>query len=116
MKTQNASADLWANAHKRINAQHGMGDRADAFIEVIPIHKLIETVGSNSEVLAQLARRSGELSEEQRTAVLKAFCPPKEAPKVRKAAKTEPKAKPTARSRFSHLSAARLGFGKGARS
>ncbi len=92
MKTQNASADLWANAHKRINAQNGMGDPADAIIKVIPIHTLVETIGTDPAALSQLARRSGEMTEDQRTAALKAFCPPKEAPKTRKAAKVEPKA------------------------
>lgn len=103
MKTQHASADLWDRANKKTSARHGIGAPADAFSEVIPIHRLVDTVASDPEALSQLARRSGELTEEQRRAALKAYKAPKE-PKVRNAAKVKPKAAPPAARGMSGIS------------
>ena len=93
MKPSRATADLWANANKRTNARNGMGDRADAMHKVLTIKQLIRSIGTNPAALELLAERQHELTPEQRTAVLKAYAPPKEAPKAAKVAKAAPKAR-----------------------
>ena len=53
---------------------------------MVTIKALIASIGTNPAALELLAERQHELSNAQRTAVLKAFTPPKE-PKAAKAAK-----------------------------
>ncbi len=72
---------MWNRATARTNAQHGIGPAAGAFIPVVPVHTLIETINSDPSALSHLAARRGELSEQQRTAALKAFRAPRDAPR-----------------------------------
>ena len=92
MKTSKASAELWDNANRRNAAQNGMGDPADALHKVITVKSLIRQIGTNPAALELLAARSHELSPAQRTAVLKAYLPPKE-PKAAKVAMPAPGAR-----------------------
>ena len=100
-------AAMWAHAGKKAAAQHGMGPPQDAFTPPVPIQRLIETINTDPDALGLLAARS-DLSEDQRTAALRAYRPSRDssgtqAPWARKAAKkkpakvaSKPKAKPAA--------------------
>ncbi len=90
MKTSKASAALWSNANRRTSAERGLGDPRAAMYPVVTIPQLIASIGVNPDAAELLAARSHELSDEQRTAALRAL--DAAAPKARKTAKA--KAKP----------------------
>lgn len=87
-------AAMWGRARAQTAAQHGMGPRADAFTPPVPIERLIATINSDPSSLGLLAARS-DLTEEQRTAALRAMRPSRDSsgtqpPWARKAAKKTP--------------------------
>ena len=87
MKPSSTSAELWNNANRRNAARIGLGDRAAAFHQIPTIKSLIRQIGTNPAALELLAARQHEMTPEQRTAALRAGCPPTKTPKVTKAAK-----------------------------
>ena len=89
MKTSKSAASLWDNANRRNAARIGIGDRAAAFHQIPTIKSLIRQISTDPNALELLAARSHEMTDAQRTAALKAACPPTKAPKVTKA---QPKA------------------------
>ena len=83
-----SSADLWASAHTRINAEHGMGNSANALHKAVTIKSLIQSIGTNPDAFELLAARRHEMSAAQIDAALQFGLPPKAA----KVAKAQPKA------------------------
>ncbi len=105
-KTSNASAALWANAHRRIDAENGMGDPADAMGPYVPsISVEIAVLNHDPGALGRLAARA-DLTDAQRVEILKKY-KPSEPPAAKKA-----QAKPPAPSRLSRTLAGIRLFGK----